>query len=259
MGAVAAATLLGWTASASADSITNISSFTDPRGAMPARPGQLVRAIYGPFAVCAKGTSSGNCTDGQIHNAADGSAPAPCTSCRITDIVPNLVYHNDPTNPDGTTANLKNAVMMHHFVLFNSARQDVTCPSGGVGSLGERLFAAGNERTELHLPTPFGYDNTRSTWGLIYHLVNKSTTNSKSVAIEVTYRWRPVSETQPATPVWLDIDNCGDSEYTIPVGYSDSHFDWTSTLEGRMLGISGHLHDIDITNANPCTIHCPAL
>ena len=34
--------------------------------------------------------------------------------------------------------------------------------------------------------------------------------------------------------------------------------DWTSTVNGRVIGINGHLHDVDITNASPCPDHCPA-
>jgi hypothetical protein len=251
VGALATLVMLLSAASASADSVTQISSFTDPRGAMPTRPGTLWRGIYGPITICAKGTSSGNCVDGQIHNAPRQIQGPNCTNCRITDMVPNLVYDTAGTSE----ANLNTSMMLHHFVLFNPTKPDATC-SGG-----DRFLAAGNERTETHLPTPFGYDMTGGTastpWTLIYHLVNKSTAGPQTVYIQIVYRTRPNSETQPASPVWMDIDNCSDSEYTIPVGYSDTHFDWTSTFEGRLLGISGHLHDVDITNANPCITHCP--
>ena len=60
------------------------------------------------------------------------------------------------------------------------------------------------------------------------------------------------------TPLWLDIDGCGDSEYPIGAGYSDTTADWTSTISGRMIAANGHLHDVDITNAAPCPDHCPA-
>jgi hypothetical protein len=247
LGGIAAVVLLIVPASSSADSVTPISSFSDSRSDLPNRPGQLVRVRYGPYTVAA---------NSEVHNAFNSSAPAPCVNCRITDIVPNLVY------TDGTTANLNNGMMLHHFVLTNPANRDSTCPGKGVGLLGERFFAAGNERTHNHLPTPYGYHNNRSTWTLIYHLVNKSNV-SKTVNIEVVYRYRPVSATQPTTPIWLDIDgagdSCGDSEYTIPVGYSNTTVDWTSTLEGRFLGLGGHLHDVDITNAQPCQVHCDHL
>jgi len=32
-----------------------------------------------------------------------------------------------------------------------------------------------------------------------------------------------------AKPLWLDIDGCGDSEYTIPTGYSELGNDWIDT------------------------------
>ena len=39
-----------------------------------------------------------------------------------------------------------------------------------------RSSAPGNERTHLHLPSPYGYHNTSATWNMITHLVNKNTT-----------------------------------------------------------------------------------
>ena len=46
--AVFAAGLLGWSASAMADSVTTLSSFTDPRNAMPQRPGHTIKRVrYG--------------------------------------------------------------------------------------------------------------------------------------------------------------------------------------------------------------------
>jgi hypothetical protein len=224
-------------ASASASSVTNISSFSDPRNDLPVRPGQLVRALYGPFTVPA---------NGEIHNG-PLSVPAPCTNCRITDMVPNLVFDGS-----GATANLDNGMMLHHFVLFNPSQTGIGCP------LSEPFFGAGNERTHNHLATPFGYTNTAANWNMITHVVNKSAT-ARTVNVEIIFRWRPLSETSDTRPLWLDIDSIcsgGDSEYTIPTGYSDTHADWTSPVDGRIIGMSGHLHDIDIIDPNWCPTHC---
>jgi len=93
---------------------------------------------------------------------------------------------------------------------------------------------------------------------MLTHLVNLKS-QAQTVYVEVVYRWRPVGETERSRPLWLDVDGCGgDSEYTIPTGYSDTHVDWTSTVEGRVLDISGHLHDIDIIDPSWCPTHCPA-
>src|SRR4051794_3198843 len=240
-------------APASAHVVTPLASYTDARSDLPARPGNIVRVSYGPYTIPA---ASGS-TLGQIHNAIDSTTPAPCTNCYVTDVVPNLVY-----TPGGPPANLDSGVMMHHFLVANNGpgKQDATCPGVGQGALGERIFAAGNERTHLHFPTGFGYQQgSNANWPMIYHLVNRNTT-AKTVYIEVVYRY--VNQADPLRPVWLDIDgmgsSCGDSEYTIPTGYSDTHQQWTSTLSGRFVSISGHMHDVDITGQGACLDHCAA-
>ena len=143
-------------------------------------------------------------------------------------------------------------MLLHHFVLFNPAQTGIGCP------ISEPFFGAGNERTHLHLPTPYGYENTSANWNMITHLVNTSNV-ARTVNVEIIFRHRPLSATEPARPAWLDIDSIcagGDSEYTIPVGYSDTHVDWTVPQNARIIGMSGHLHDIDIIDPSPCPVHC---
>ena len=92
---------------------------------------------------------------------------------------------------------------------------------------------------------------------MVTHVVNKGAVQ-KSVQVEVVFQYRTTGGAD-AKPLWFDIDGCGDSDYTTPVGYNDATADWTSTVSGRMIGMSGHLHDVDITNSAPCTNHCPSL
>jgi hypothetical protein len=189
-------------------------------------------------------------------------------------MIGDLVYDQDPrgstdsTYSTGAVANLNHDMMLHHFVMINPGRTDAVCASGLQGQLGERVFAAGNERTHMHLPAPFGYPNSSTSWRLLPHIVNRSTTSYQQVSIQVTYRYRLNSDTAviPSYPLWFDIDGCGDSEYTAPVGYSDTHdprqnadfgtYGWVSTVSGRMIGMAGHLHDVDILSSVPCTPHC---
>jgi hypothetical protein len=258
LGVVVVALGMFWTSAASADQMFNPPNipFSDARNDFQAsRPGTVVEGRYGPTTVPA---------NSQVHNQIDFSAPAPCTDCYITDIVPNLIYDGDANNATGTTANLDTGAMMHHFVLINPARSDAVCPGGLQGQLGERFFASGNERTHMHLPSPYGYYNPagRTNWTMIVHLVNKSSVDKK-LSIQIYYKFRQASDTSfpppaEAKPLWLDIDGCGDSEYTIPTGYSETNVSWTSTVGGKMIAISGHLHDVDITGTNPCDTHCAA-
>jgi hypothetical protein len=231
---------------ARASTITQISSYTDPRGAMPNHPGTLWKALYGPFTIPAAQSPS---QPGQLHNVPTSEPLPTCTNCRITDMVPDLVF------ADGTTANMQQGILLHHFVFFNPANQALACSN----AMSEPFWGSGNERTPLHLPSPYGYGVNNSNVSMLTHLVNLNT-QAKTVYVQVIYRTRPNSETEPTRPVWLDIDsfcNGGDSEYTIPTGYSDTHVDWTSTVDARVINAWGHLHDIDIIDSNPCMTHCP--
>jgi len=69
----------------------------------------------------------------------------------------------------------------------------------------------------------------------------------QTVYLEFTFTYRPGTDSVKAvTPVWLDVDNCANSEYSIPAGYSDQHWSWTSSLEGNVIAIGGHVHDFGI-------------
>ena len=73
-------------------------------------------------------------------------------NCRITDMVPNLVF------ADGTTANMNNGVLLHHFVFFNPAQALDLLRATQRALLGRRQRAHAR-----HLPTPYGYQNTART------------------------------------------------------------------------------------------------
>src|SRR5438132_3584966 len=105
-------------------------------GPQPAA-GQTADVRYGPIVVPPSvGDQPGE------FNAVVPAMPMPCTNCFLTGTQVDLVFE------DGRSANLDNGLMLHHIVVFNSGRPDATCgPDTPIGSLGERLFAAGNERT----------------------------------------------------------------------------------------------------------------
>jgi hypothetical protein len=174
------------------------------------------------------------------------SVPKPCDGCYIGAIIPNLVY------ADGTPANMDTGITLHHMVLLSRARGDLSCPKnlfgGPIQQLGallggnERLFASGNERTVADITAgEYGYRvNSGDKWYLITDLMNMAPT-SQTVYLDFTFKWTTGSVT-PVRPLWLDIDNCQDSEISMPAGYSDSHKDWKSTISGTMVFAGGHGH-----------------
>lgn len=188
---------------------------------------------YGPFTIPA-GTEA---DPGMINNRLTFGVQRPCRECHITSFRPDLVY------PDGTRATMDDGAMLHHFVLTSQFREDATCANQGLGLAGERFFASGDERTAISFPAGYGYRVRRNdSWNLLVDLMNH-TTSAKTVYVKVTYTYRSSREPlNTLRPVWLDIDQCGDSEYSIPAGFSDTHWDWNVNVPGKVVAAIGHLH-----------------
>src|SRR5947209_9151943 len=126
--------------------------------------------------------------------------PMPCANCFLTGAQVDLVFE------DGRSANLDNGLMLHHIVVFNSGRPDATCaPDSAVGSLGERFFAAGNERTGGALPAGFGYHlGTERVAGAIDIMNHSSQPQAVFVRTKTTYVPDPAPNMRAVRPVWLD-------------------------------------------------------
>lgn len=176
---------------------------------------------------------------GDAHFNRLGMVPQkPCQNCFITGIVPRLVY------ADGSNADVDTGPMLHHIVITDTGRQDPTCERwNGSGLAGQRIFASGNERTRFAMPRGFGYRVTSSPWSYIAEIMNHSA-SSKTVYLEADVYTVPASAKgmKPVTPVWLDVANCRDSEFTAPPGRSTKSWSWKSTLTGRVIGAGGHVH-----------------
>ncbi len=188
---------------------------------------------YGPFTIpAASGMDMGH-----IENQLNLWVNKPCTGCVITSMTPNLVY------PDGTRAGANTGTLLHHMVLSSQFRSDPTCSGNLLGLVGERFFASGDERTVIEFPPGYGYRvGYLDQWNMITDLMNMEPM-AQTVYIEMTFTYRSGSaDLQPVKPVWLDVDQCGDSEYSVPAGHSDTHWDWNVNVPGRIVAIGGHVH-----------------
>ncbi|GAA5108747.1 hypothetical protein [Haloechinothrix salitolerans] len=163
----------------------------------------------------------------------------PCVNCYITAIQPDLTY------ADGSRANYDTGVMLHHAVLFDRARTDVTCGDQLLGLAGRRLFASGNERTGGELPPGTGVKLgwLPLTWTLVELMNMKSDAQTVYFDVTMTHVSARAGGMTEATPVWLDANNCGDSTHPVPEGKSTTTWEWTSTIDGTLKAAGGHLHD----------------
>jgi hypothetical protein len=207
--------------------------------ARPTQPGAQTKVVsYGPFTVpAARGTEHGQ--EGMVKNQFRIGVPKPCGNCYVTGMKADLKY------PDGRTANIDTGMWLHHMVLFQTGKPDVTCPSTGVGLIGQRFFASGNERSNVSGMPGFGYPvGAASTWVLIYDLMN-SNMQAKTVSIQMTFDWVPQSTPgmKPLTPVWLDVNQCLTSEVPARTGSYSYTYTWPSTISGKLMGVGGHVHD----------------
>src|SRR5829696_568579 len=101
---------------------------------------------YGPYTIPAGSGDPHNHDEmGTIANKIVTNISKPCTGCTLIGVTPDLVYEN------GTKANITDGPMLHHaaFMAQSSGKVDATCGTSGPGALGERFFAAGNERTAI--------------------------------------------------------------------------------------------------------------
>jgi Thrombospondin type 3 repeat len=177
--------------------------------------------------------------------------PTPCTNCYITNIVPDLVYQNDPdpiNHPDGASANFNNnsldGVWLHHMVIFDQC-----------GAF-NRVFASGNERTTVTFPAGYGFYENCASWTVNWHIHNSSNADRR-VALKLVITYRTSETLTSLTPLWVDVSSSStDSEYTVPEGYSDTQTgsgasgisnDYTSTMQGQIITIGGHIHDYGIS------------
>jgi len=209
---------------------------------------------YGPYTIPAgNGDPHDHAEAGMIANKIVQNIAKPCTGCTLIGVTPDLVYEN------GSKANITEGPMLHHaaFMAQSSGKVDATCGNSGPGLLGERFFAAGNERTAVDLQSlPYGYKvNSSETWNMVVDLMNWETT-SKTVKVRMTWKYATGTDhTSRASlrPVWLDADGCSmDSLITVPNGLSDTHRDWKTTFGGKLIAAAGHIHDhgvnIEVTN-----------
>ncbi len=156
-------------------------------------------------------------------------------------------------------------VMLHHVVIVNASRPDVTC-SNYTNIDGqhypfapERFYAEGEERYAMALPGGYGYPNKGSDfWGMVYMLMNHHAT-PQTVAVQYTIHYVTDQQLTPVRPYWLDVKNCkGDPVFDVPgtggpgSTYSQSA-DFKVNEPGRIVAVGGHVHgggvSLNLTNA----------
>lgn len=165
----------------------------------------------------------------------------------------------DVTDANGTPVPIRR-LMLHHIVFINlgpalGSRHDRTCDAftmwdsrSKVPALGERFYAAGEERATLDLPPGYGYPTTKAGgWMMTWMVMNHRQAPDRAyVRYHVTVDTAP--DLAPVVPYWLDVANCNaDPVYDVAGGGAPGSIDarsatFTVPEAGRIVAAGGHVH-----------------
>src|SRR4051794_3336441 len=175
----------------------------------------------------------------------------------VTRIEPGVV------RPDGTTPPVEQ-VHMHHAVMLNMSRRDVSDPS----LPGDRFYAFAEEKTIGQMPPGFGYPvHSDDVWAINYMLHNE-TPQQEELFVTYTIDFVPsdaplATAMKAARPVWLDVQNgkaypvfdvhrwsggqkgritYPDEVKPFPYGAGKRLNEWTVDRDSVLLMTAGHVH-----------------
>lgn len=207
-----------------------------PIGRDPVTPSGVVSSVrYGPFPLPA---------GGMVSNELLYNVKKSCADCFIVAMQSRLEDANQ--NELNTDAGF----WLHHAILFNSARPDLTCPAAG-----ERFYGGGNTKAtrRWNLFGRWGYRvHDSDSWYLVLDLMNEGDTNVEAV-VRVDFEWVSASSEEgqqyrEVRPIWLSLDDYFCGGIGVPVPSLTKPFrlrtpSWLSSVEGPILDVAAHVHD----------------
>jgi hypothetical protein len=133
--------------------------------------------------------------------------------------------------------------LMHHVVILNFDRRQL------LYSMAERVFGAGSETADASIPRSIGIPfppHTRMGMYIAWH--NDTGKDLDGVRLRLTMQWIPRNQNPrpvDVLPLYMDVNLTvgGTNTFDLPVGRSTRSHEFTLPADGRMLAVSGHLHD----------------
>jgi hypothetical protein len=136
--------------------------------------------------------------------------------------------------------------LLHHVTGVNIDRRQY------VYNASERLFGIGKETGDVLLPGNLAVPLEKGQ-RIGYYVAWNNTTGKelKGVSVYVVMTWAPAAVTKqliPVLPFWLDVNNevGGTNTFDLTPGKSTKSFEFVAPASGRILGITGHLHDYGV-------------
>ena len=136
--------------------------------------------------------------------------------------------------------------IMHHLIMVNFARRQLLYQAA------ERLMGAGTETEDASIPRTIGVPmKTGMDLGLYVAWHNDIGHDLEGVQLKVILLWTPANQNPrpvDVLPIYMDVNlTVGASNmFDVPPGRSTKAYEFTIPITGRLLGVSGHLHDYGV-------------
>jgi hypothetical protein len=133
--------------------------------------------------------------------------------------------------------------LLHHALVVNYDRRQLVYP------MVERLVGLSNETQDIELPWSLAVPLQRGQHlGFYAAWRNDTGREVDAVYVRLTFLWTPATRVPRPTavlPMYLDVDPviARSGVYDIPPGGSSRSSDFEVPIDGRLLGVGGHLHD----------------
>lgn len=136
--------------------------------------------------------------------------------------------------------------LMHHVVILNFDRRQL------LYSMTERVFGAGTETDDASIPRSIGVPFPPNTSMGMYIAWHNSTGHPMTgVRLRLTMLWLPRTQNPrpiDVLPLYMDVNLTvgGSNTFDLPAGRSTHSHEFTLPSGGRLLAVSGHMHNFGV-------------
>lgn len=136
--------------------------------------------------------------------------------------------------------------LMHHVVILNFDRRQL------LYAMSERVFGAGSETEDASIPRSIGVPFSANTHMGMYIAWNNDTGHELTgVRLRLTMLWIPQTQNPrpvDVLPLYMDVNLTvgATNTFDIPTGRSTRAHEFVLPSGGRLLAVSGHMHDYGV-------------
>jgi len=136
--------------------------------------------------------------------------------------------------------------LIHHMIGVNFDRRQLLYPAF------ERLFGIGQETEDAFIPKSIGVPLTPGTkLGMYLAWSNETGKDLEGVQVILRLAYSPKNlNPRPldALPIYMDVNLTvgGTNTFDVPPGRSEKSYEFVMPMDGKLLGVAGHMHDYGV-------------